>query len=458
MVQVLQNAEFDEKMLAMNEALVLGSLRQHELAAASISRWETGADGFTKDDARAARLLRFVAQNPDQSFKHDAELAIIDSRFGIAGTPEDVQAQLDAIAHYAAGGSIQAVIQMSEMLKEVGRGDAPEIGKLLKIAAEAGDKGGMRDYGKYLLSDPSIDVMIGRTWVEKAAAAGDLKAKLELLDPTANNSLQELDRFAASGQICSIDLMVNIARKYASVPDPAAATRAVRWLENAATSVGQSSKDLSAIGAAYRDGIAGLGERHLAEKYFTGSLALGRKSAARELADGHLKKLWSSPDPLKAKTLLFGLFNSGDALAGNKLLGEYANGAIPATATDVKLLVEALGSKINSPAKVMLKLARLNEEGRLGVVDESLVAQWLMVSAAAGEPNAMFRLSGAYISAIGVERSPATGVQWLQKAAEAGNYKAAEGLAAAYETGFGLEKDAQKSGYWKDRAKSLKTQ
>ena len=35
MVNVTKNAQFDENMLAMNEALLLGSLRQHELAAAS---------------------------------------------------------------------------------------------------------------------------------------------------------------------------------------------------------------------------------------------------------------------------------------------------------------------------------------------------------------------------------------------------------------------------------------
>ena len=35
MVHVTKNAQFDEKMLAMNEALLLGSLRQHELAEAS---------------------------------------------------------------------------------------------------------------------------------------------------------------------------------------------------------------------------------------------------------------------------------------------------------------------------------------------------------------------------------------------------------------------------------------
>ena len=35
MYQVTGTAQFDEKILAMNEALLLGSLRQHELAEAS---------------------------------------------------------------------------------------------------------------------------------------------------------------------------------------------------------------------------------------------------------------------------------------------------------------------------------------------------------------------------------------------------------------------------------------
>jgi len=37
MIQVTKTAQFHEKMLAMNEALMLGSLRQHELTEASDS-------------------------------------------------------------------------------------------------------------------------------------------------------------------------------------------------------------------------------------------------------------------------------------------------------------------------------------------------------------------------------------------------------------------------------------
>jgi TPR repeat protein len=267
-----------------------------------------------------------------------------------------------------------------------------------------------------------------------------------------------LEKIATSGRVCSVDHMVSIARKFGLVPDPSGASKASRWLENAAESAGQDSNDLYSIAAAYRDGVAGLPERRKAEEYFSQSLALGRKSAARDIADGHLKKLWASSDPLKAKNILLDLFRTGDVSAGNKLLSEYSRSEIPATTIDVKFVVDAMPGKIDAPAKYLFKLARLNEEGKLGLVDEKLAVQWLSLAASAGEPNAMFRLYNSYINAIGVERSPAKAVEWLQKSADAGNYRAAEGLAAAYETGFGLEKDAEKSAYWRDKAKSLKVQ
>ena len=37
MIQVMETAELREKTLAMNEALILGSIRQHELTAAADS-------------------------------------------------------------------------------------------------------------------------------------------------------------------------------------------------------------------------------------------------------------------------------------------------------------------------------------------------------------------------------------------------------------------------------------
>ena len=421
-----------------------------------VSRWEKGLDGFEKNEADAARLLRFVAQNPDQVFRHEAELAVISSRFDVAASPAELQAQLDAITLFGGITDSVAALKKSEMLDQAGLGTPLEMGALLKIAADASDARGMREYGKLLLRDPTMDVAIGRGWLEKSAQAGDVKAQLELIDPASADARQQLDKIAASGRVCSVDHMVSIARKYALVPNPAGISQASLWLGNAGTSAGQDSNDLFSIGTAYRDGIAGLPERRKAEEYFSRSLALGRKSAAREIAEGHLKKLWASPDPLKAKNFLLDLLKTGDVVAGNKLLNEYSNSRIPATTNDVKFVIDAMPGKIDAPAKYMFKLARMNEDGKLGAVDEKLAVQWLSLAAAAGDPNAMFRLYNSYINATGVERSPVKAFEWLQKSADAGNYRAAEGLAAAYETGFGLEKDADKSAYWRDKAKTLK--
>jgi TPR repeat protein len=421
-----------------------------------VSRLEKGVDGFAQDLEQANRLLKFVDQNTDPVFKHDAQLAIIGGRFDVAKTTEESQAQLSAIEPFVASGDAVAAIKKTEMLDQAGIGKPEAISLLLKVAAEGGDTRGMRDYGKFLLGDTKNDVNIGRQWIEKAANAGDIKSKLQFVDVGAPTALDDLDRIASSGHVCSVDHMVSLATKYVAIPDPAGATQAKFWLENASAIVGQDSGDLFAIAAAYRDGVAGASERYRAEDYFMRSLALGRKSAARDLAEGHLNKYWTVPDPVKAKTYLLGLLNAGDVFAGNKLLGEYADSTIPATNAEVDDVIEKLQGQMRNPAKYLLKLARLNEANKLGPKDEALAVKWLIGSAAAGEPNSMYRVYNAYINGVGVERSVPQGIEWLQKSADAGNYKAAEGLAAAYETGFGLEKDPVKSKYWKDKAKELK--
>jgi TPR repeat protein len=443
----------DKGRLFIRQASLRGSA---EAIGYMISRLEKGVDGFAKDPDQAARLLKFVDQNPDPVFKHDAQIAVIGSRFDVATTPAETQAQFDAIEPFVRSGDGPAAIKKTEMLDQAGLSKSEDVGFLMKLAAESGDPRGMRGYGKFLLSDPKNDVSVGRGWVDKAAAAGDVKAKLQFVDVAAPNAMDDLDKIASSGKVCSVDHMVSIATKYVSVPDPAGAQQAKYWLENASAIVGQDSGDLFAIGAAYRDGVAGTPDRFRAEDYFMRSLALGRKSAARDLAEGHLTKMWTTPDPVKAKTYLISLMNEGDIAAGNKLIGEYADASIPATTGEVDDAVSKVGSQLRAPAKNMLKLARLNEAEKLGPKDEALAIKWLTISAEAGEPNSMFRVYNAYINGIGVERSIPKGIEWLQKAADAGNYKAAEGLAAAYETGFGLEKDPVKSKYWKDKAKELK--
>jgi TPR repeat protein len=421
-----------------------------------ISRVEKGADGFSKDLDQSRRLIKFVEQNADPVFRHDARIAVISSRFEVASTPDEIQAQFAAIEPFVAAGDGDAAIMKAEMLDQAGMSKPEVATALMKIAADAGDPRGMRNYGKYLLSDTKKDVNLGRIWVGMAAKKGDLKAKLQFVDVGAPTARSELDKMAISGHVCTVDHMVTLATKYVSIPDPAGAVQAKLWLENAAAIAGQNSGDLYEIGAAFRDGVAGAPDRFRAEYYFMRSLALGRKSAARDLANGHLKKIWTKPDPLKAKGYLIGLLNDGDVLAGNKLLGEYANATIPATNPEVDDVVNKLQGQITSASKSLLKLARLNEDAKLGPKDESLAVKWLTISANAGDQNAMFGVSNAYINGVGVGRSVPTGIAWLQKAADAGNYMAAQGLSAAYETGFGLEKDPVKSKYWKDKAKVLR--
>lgn len=421
-----------------------------------VSRLEKGANGFTQDLDQANRLIKFVEQNPDAAFKRDAQVAIIGGRFDVSTTPEESQAQLLAIEPFVEGGDSGAALKKTEMLDQAGISKPEEIGMLMKIAADGGDARGMRDYGRFLLSDPKNDVAVGRSWIQKAANAGDIKSKLQFIDVGDATAIDDLDKIAYSGRVCTVDHMVNLATKYVAVPDPVGLAQAKFWLENASAVVGQDSGDLFAIAVAYRDGVAGISERFRAEDYFMRSLALGRKSVARDLAEGHLNKFWTASDPIKAKAYLLGLLNAGDVFAGNKLLGEYADTTIPATIFEVDDVVTKLRGQIRNPAKYMLKLARINEEGQLGPKDDAVALKWLIESANAGEANAMYRVYMAYINGIGIERSVQEGIQWLQKSAEAGNYKAAKGLAAAYETGFGLQKDPVKSKYWNDKANEIK--
>ncbi len=420
-----------------------------------ISRIENGANGFSKDLEEAKRLVKFIEQNADPLFRHDARIATISARFEVASTPQEIMAQLAAIETLVAGGDGTAAVMKAEMLDKAGMSKPEEAAALMKIAADAGDPRGMRNYGKYLLSDTTKDVNLGRLWVGMAARKGDIKAKLEFLDADAPTARNELDRMAISGHICKVDHMVTLAIKYASIPDLAGSAKAKLWLENAAAIALQNTGDLYQIGAAFRDGVGGATARFRAEYYFMRSLDLGRKSAALDLANGHLRKIWTKPDPKKAKGYLIGLLNDGDVSAGNKLLNEYANAAIAATNFEVDDVVTKLQGQATSSSRNLFKLARLNMDAKLGPKEEGLALKWLKLSADAGDQNAMLAVSNAYLNGVGVERSVSTGISWLQKAADVGNAGAALALSIAYQTGFGLEKDLVKSEYWKKRAKAL---
>ncbi|MEJ8476684.1 tetratricopeptide repeat protein [Roseibium algae] len=422
----------------------------------AVARWEKGIEGFEEQPQAAARLIAFVDNLKDPDLRMRAKLAILKNRFEVATTVEDKEAQIAALEPMLEEGGAEALLAKAEMLRNAGTAKAPDLAELYRMIAEMGDSRGQREFGKHLLADLTLDVSVGRGWLEKAAKAGDFKAKLALLDPGAEDALQVMASIATSGEVCTVDEMVSMARVYSTLPDPQAGTMARYWMSLATTIADQDGDDLYAIGSAFQDGVDGLDQRYRAEEYLRGALALGRTSVLRDLAEGHLKGFWRQSSPEKAKEYLTSLADLGDKEAGNKLLSEIADGTIHSDLKEVSDLLVFLGDEVNAPDKYLLKLARLNLEGRLGETDHQKVLEWLTVSARNGEPNSMYRLYQAHFFGNGTAKDVGLGLDWLQKSAEAGNAKAARDLAVAYKVGVpGLSPDPEKASFWEQQYNDL---
>ncbi|WP_269582915.1 tetratricopeptide repeat protein [Roseibium sp. Sym1] len=422
----------------------------------AVARWEKGIEGFEEQVEAAKRLTDFVdnLKDPDQRIR--AKIAILRNRFEVAETVEEKEAQILELEPLLETGGPEAYLAKAEMLRNAGTAKEAELAELYRTIAEMGDSRGQREFGKLLLSDLSLDVSVGRGWLEKAAADGDFKAKLALLDPGAADAMQSMAEISSSGEVCTVDEMVSVARVYSTLPDPQAGTMAKYWISLATKIADQDADDLYAIGSAFQDGVNGLDERYRAEEYLLSALALGRNSVLRDLAEGHLKDFWNDSSPEKAKEYLRKLADLGDKEAGNKLLSEIADGTIGSDIQEVSELLGFLGEDVRSPGKYLLKLARLNLDGGLGDTDNSKVIDWLVLAARAGEPNAMYRLYRAYFFGDGAPKDVELALDWLEKSAEAGNPKGARDLAVAYKVGVpGLAADPEKASYWEGQYKEL---
>lgn len=421
-----------------------------------VARWESAADGFDKNPEAAERLLNFVSSIKDPEQKRLAELSIISNRFDVATTLDAKQAQIVALEPFIASGNHDALMLKAQLLQRAGQATNAALSDIYRQLAEAGDPRGMREYGRLLLGDLTQDSTVGQEWLKKAAAAGDFKARISLIDPGNPDAMKDMAGLTAAGEACTVDSMVNVARVYSTLPDPEAKTLARYWLSLAERLSDQDADDLYAVGAAFRDGIDGVENRYKAEAFFQRSYALGRISVLRDLAEGHLQGLWASSSPDAAKDYLLKLYSAGDKDAANKLLSETADGRITSSPAEVDDIIAFLGPDVADAGKYLLKLVRLNLEGKLGQRDDATVVRWLTLSANAGEPNAMYRLYQAYFFGSGARKDPVTAFQWLNKAAEAGNAKAARELATAYKVGVvGLDADPEKASYWDAKFKEL---
>jgi TPR repeat protein len=424
-----------------------------------VARWETGVDGFILNTEAAQRLMTFVASINNADQKKLAELSIISNRFDVATTLDGKSTQIKALDPYISADDKGALLLKAQLLQRAGQATDGALVNIYKTLAETGDVRGMREYGKVLLTDFSVESNVGRDWLKKAADGGDFKAKISLIDPADPNAMQMIAAVTAAGEACTVDSMVNVGRVYATLPDPEAKTLARYWLSLAERLSDQDADDLYAVGAAFRDGVDGVENRYKAEAFFLRANALGRISVLRDLAEGHLQGLWTSASPEAAKDYLLKLYAAGDKDAANKLLSEIADGRITSNVSEVDDLLRSLGGDVVDPGKYLLKIVRLNTGGKLGHRDDAAVLRWLTLSANNGEASAMYRLYQAYFFGSGAEKNPTNAFVWLTKSAEAGNPKAARELSTAYQVGVvGLNADQQKAVYWDTKFKELSGQ
>lgn len=414
----------------------------------AIAHYESGRDGVAQDLEAAQRLQKFVDASDDEAFRLEAQLETIKARIHLAQGDAEIAAQYQVLDGLVASGIPAANMVKAELLTDSGKGTPAELRDLYRVAAEGGDPRAMREYAMILLADPTSDLTQGRQWLDRAAAAGDIKAKIAEIDTTSPDATQLLETAVQSYEICTVDEMVTIARAFAGVVDPAATDQAKFWLNSASTVVGNDADDLFKIADAYRDGVAGPQAIPSAEDFFVRSANLGRQTALRDVADGHLLGLWKDSSPDKAKGLLIKLFDGGDMLAGAKLIDAVADKQVSASADELEHVLKGLPT-VGRPGETYLKLARLDSSGAFGGVHPDLQVEWLQIAADSGNPNAMIRLYRVYAAGVGVPVSPQTAVGWLLKAADAGDSRAAVELAAAYDVGFGVPADPTQAAYWR---------
>lgn len=399
------------------------------------------------------RLETFVAGNAAEPvFMREFELALIGAELDLPDGSDKLDAALTTLDAYIAAGDADAVMLKADLLKRH-RGASPaELAPLYQAAADGGATKAMRELGSNLLADPPADVEAARAWLQKAAAGGDIKAALRLIDTSADTAPGDIRTIANSGAICSVDAMVTVAKTYAATNNPEAPVEAGRWLATATAVVGDRASDLVRIAGAYRGGAAGPGAVADAQPLLARALQLGDPGAAMMLADGHIKGTWPDADPDIAHQLLAGLAADGDAAAATKLLAAIADGEIEAPASEVLALAEDNRGRFTDNGATLVKLARLDEDGAFGNPDPARQFEWLRTAADAGDPGAMMRLYRSYASGIGVAASPDTALAWLQKAADIGDPRAAKELAAAYTVGFGTTADPERAAFWRARA------
>lgn len=133
-IQVIETAQFHEKTLAMNEALVIGSLRQHELTAAADS-----SNALLQEEISERKLAEEALHRAQAALSaHAGELeGLVAARTSeLAATNQQLEAFVYSIAHdlraplrTMQGFSEILATEMGAAMDETGRGYARRINK-----------------------------------------------------------------------------------------------------------------------------------------------------------------------------------------------------------------------------------------------------------------------------------------------------------------------------------------
>lgn len=445
-------AEHDQGVALIRQVAIDGDPRAVGFVLANL---RSGQGALGADPDLLARLETFIAGNTsDPAFTRDFDLAYVAAELDLPDGETRLDAALAKLDTYIAKGDGDATLLKAALLREHSNAPAAELIPLYQTAADAGVVKSMRELGSAMLADPDADIETARSWLQKAAAGGDIKAALRLIDTTAETAPAALKTIADSGAVCSVDTMVTLAKTYAVIIDPSAYTEAGHWLATATQAAGNRASDLVRIATAYQGGAAGRDAVAEAEPLLARAMQLGDPEAAIKLAEGHLDGDWPDADPDAAHQLLAGLAADGDSAAAATLLHAIAEGDIGAPAAEVVRLAEQSRDHMDDSGETLSRLARLDEEGAFGAPDSGRQMGWLQAAADAGDAAAMMRLYRSYASGIGVPASPDRAIAWLQKAADVGDPRAATELAAAYTVGFGTEADPERAAFWRARAQT----
>lgn len=422
----------------------------------AVARWEKTAGEFEARPQEAEKLIRFTNRLADPEKRDLIKVAITQNRYEIADSDAQRSKLIASLDPLIERGSLAALAAKADMLRDFKPANSDAVQPIYQRLADLGDARAQRELATLLSRDFSQDMTRVTALLQQAAEAGDVKAKMRLIDPASPSAMATLNALAKAGLVCSISERVELARLYAAVPNEDAPAKAREWLSLAAQTSPQSEGEKYSLASAYRDGIAGVEARAKAEGYFSQVLALGRTSVLLDLAEGHMAGIWTNSSPAKAKKHYQKLAALGDLKAANRLLRHIADGRLQARAEEVAALLDQVGDALADPAKTLLKLATRSRNGELGDTNERLAYDWLVTSAESGEPTSMYQLFQKYFYGIGISENPDLAVDWLKKSAELGHVKAARDLAVAYQMGLpGLTPDAELGSYWQNQYEIL---